>query len=222
MKSEAFSQPLLLKKLSYTAGGRRIFSDLDVEFPAGKVTVLTGASGCGKTSLLRLIAGLESPDAGEILSGDLLLSSGNKILSPWLRNLDMLFQSDSLWPDMTIESQINYVRARNSGPVKFEIGMIIERLGIRHLLERKPARLSGGEARRCQLARVLSGSPAILLLDEPLASQDVDTAASTASLLGDLLGDAGITTVLVSHETDLFEKIGWNHRQFEKICKQAV
>lgn len=211
------SASIIIKNLSYSAGGREILAGVNVEFAAGKTTLLTGPSGCGKTSLLRLIAGLEQPAAGEICHGDVLLSSADKILVPWRRDLDMLFQADSLWPDMTIEAQINYVRARNNGRVVFDMAKVVEKLRIEHLLARKPVGLSGGEARRCQLARVLAGSPAIMLFDEPLAAQDAETAQATAGLLCELLPGSAVTAVVVSHETAPFAAAGWSEIAFQEI-----
>jgi len=222
MNSDIACAPIVFRNVSYFAGGRQILVNIASEFAGGKTTLLTGPSGCGKTSLLRLIAGLESPSAGEIYHGSVLFSSSEKILSPWLRNLDMLFQSDSLWPDMTLEAQINYVRARNDGRVVFDMAAILERLQIRQLLTRKPAGLSGGEARRCQLARVLAGSPSIFLFDEPLAAQDAVTAEATAGLLCDILPGSGITAVVVSHETALFSKAGWPEVSLPQLNAQKA
>lgn len=201
---------LSLHNIGYQRNGGWILRELSFAFPLGKVTLLTGPSGCGKTTLLRLIAGLERPDSGEIRCGDTLLSSPERILSPWERGIDMLFQSDALWPGQTIRQQIEWVNSRRSSKTELcPFAEIFMELGIGDLLDRLPAGLSGGEARRCQLARVLVSRPEIILLDEPLAGQDKETAAKTAALLGKLLTSSGVSAIIVSHATELFASYSW-------------
>ncbi len=173
------------------------------------MTLLTGPSGCGKTTFLRLLAGLETPDSGEISANGNLWSNSRQITPPWQRNLDMLFQTDALWPDQTVGDQINWVKNRRKNTTVWNLDEITTGLGINGLLNRYPAGLSGGEARRCQLARVLAGSPSLLLLDEPLSGQDPATAGKTAQILADMLTRDPVTTILVSHETAPFAEFGW-------------
>lgn len=196
--------------LSFSRERIAIIRELSHEFSAGQVTLLTGPSGCGKTTLLRLLAGLEIPVAGEVTANGVLWSSAHQVLPPWQRDLDMLFQGDALWPNQTIGEQINWVQSRSHKmPTVLDISEIIECLGIKDLINRYPAGLSGGEARRCQLARVLAGNPSLLLLDEPLSGQDGETAAKTAHMLGRLLAKAQTTAIVVSHETAPFADFVW-------------
>jgi len=196
--------------LTFKRGGQTIINKLSHEFSGGSTTLLTGPSGCGKTTLLRLVAGLEVPDAGEITADGRLWSSARQIIPPWLRNLDLLFQNDALWPDQTVGDQIAWVRERRkNGNPDWNIEEITNELGINDLLKRYPAGLSGGEARRCQLARILAGSPSLLLLDEPLSGQDAVTAGKTAQLLAKLLANKQVTAIVVSHEIAQFAEFGW-------------
>lgn len=202
---------LSVQKVGYQRNGSWILRELSYAFPLRKVTLLTGPSGCGKTTLLRIIAGLETPDSGEIFCGGTLFSAPGRIMSPWQRGVDMLFQSDALWPNQTIRQQIEWVSSRRSATDALcPFAEMVEELGIVDLLDRRPAGLSGGEARRCQLARVLAGRPGIILLDEPLAGQDKETAAKTAALLGKLLSNSATTAIIVSHETELFASYSWS------------
>jgi iron(III) transport system ATP-binding protein len=201
---------LQIKSLSFARSGTKILDQLSYNFLPGKVTLLTGPSGCGKTTLLRLIAGLEAPDNGEIIAETTVWSNRKQLLPPWLRHLDLLFQKDALWPDQTVEQQIDWVRSRTQFQQKDNyLHEIYEELGISNLLNRFPAGLSGGEARRCQLARVLASGQPLLLFDEPLASQDAAAADKTAHLLMRILDERAITAIVVSHETMLFKKAGW-------------
>jgi len=196
--------------LTFKRGDQTIINKLSHEFSSGEVTLLTGPSGCGKTTLLRLIAGLEVPDSGKVTASGRLWSNSSQILPPWLRNLDLLFQNDALWPDQTVGDQIAWVRKRRkNGNTNWNIEEITTELGINDLLNRYPAGLSGGEARRCQLARILAGSPSLLLLDEPLSGQDSATAGKTAQLLAKLLASDQVTAIVVSHETAQFADFGW-------------
>jgi ABC-type sugar transport system ATPase subunit len=201
---------LRVDRLSFNREQLKIIDNISYDFAAAQVTMLTGPSGCGKTTFLRLLAGLETPDSGEILANETRWSSPQKVVPPWQRNLDMLFQGDALWPNQTVSQQIDWVRKRaQTAQANWNIDEIIEELGIKELLRRYPAGLSGGEARRCQLARILAGNPSVLLLDEPLSGQDAKSAAKTARLLGKLLKAAQITTIVVSHETALFSDFAW-------------
>ena len=201
---------LRVDSLSFVRDHLKIIDNISYEFAAGQTTLLTGPSGCGKTTLLRLLAGLETPDCGEISADETLWSSPKEVMPPWLRGLDMLFQGDALWPNQTVGQQINWIKSHyQQTPEHWNIDVIIESLGIKELLNRYPAGLSGGEARRCQLARILAGSPSVLLLDEPLSGQDAKTATKTAQLLGTLLKTAQITTIVVSHETAPFSDFAW-------------
>jgi len=199
---------LKIASLCFKRDNQTIISNLSHEFDAGSITLLTGPSGCGKTTFLRLLAGLEIPDSGEIFANDQLWSSSRQITPPWQRNLDMLFQTDALWPDQTVGSQIEWVINHRQN-TEWNLDEIATGLGIKELLKRFPAGLSGGEARRCQLARILAGKPSLLLLDEPLSGQDTVTAGRTARMLGNLLTRNPVTTILVSHETAPFAEFGW-------------
>lgn len=201
-----------LSGLAFKTDNNWVLRNLSLNFHVNKSTMLSGPSGCGKTTLLRLIAGLEQPDEGEIAFAKQIWSTANELLPPWQRDLDMLFQNDALWPNLRIGEQIEWVRKhRKKTSYKFEIKELFSKLGIEDLIERFPAGLSGGEARRCQLARVIAGEPSVLLLDEPLAAQDEATAGKTASALKTWLAEMTTTAIIATHEMKHFKECDWHH-----------
>lgn len=167
--------------------------DLAFEAPAGRVTALTGPSGAGKTSVLRWIAGLE-PIAGSLtVEGDAW-----DRLPAYRRRIGMVFQGQGLLPHLTVAGNLAYAAKRAADPMATE--EIAGVVGATHLLDRKPATLSGGEAQRAALARALIGRPKLLLLDEPLSALDVEARGEMVALLEGLLPTLGLTTILVSHD----------------------
>jgi molybdate transport system ATP-binding protein len=159
--------------------------DAAFEAPAG-FTILFGASGSGKTTILRAIAGLIRPDAGRIaVGGTTLFDSGTGVDVPvQRRRVGYLFQQLALFPHLTIRSNIAYgLHALPDSDAQDRVAAIAESFRIAHLLERKPGQVSGGERQRTALARALVTDPAILLLDEPLSALDH---AIQARILDDL------------------------------------
>ena len=177
---------------------------LDVAFQSqAKLIAVVGPSGIGKTSLLHCIAGLETPDTGHIVIGDtLLFDSGNAIdLRPEKRQCGYVFQDNRLFPHLSVEANLRYglVRANTDGAL---VGLeeITELLDIAHLMQRLPAKLSGGEARRVAIGRALLSGPRFLLLDEPLASLDPDRAEHVLQAIERLRDELTVPILHVSHD----------------------
>ncbi len=150
---------------------------LDVSFHGAKrgITALYGPSGAGKSTIIQIVAGLRRPSSGHIsLNGICLFSSKEGInLPPEKRRIGTIFQDSRLLPHLSVLSNLNYGRRLLPVAARFiEFDPVIELLGIRHLLRRRPADLSGGEKKRVAIGRALLMSPAILLMDEPLNSLD--------------------------------------------------
>lgn len=169
--------------------------DLDLtaafEAPVG-VTVLFGASGAGKSSVVNAIAGLLRPDAGRIALGDRVLFDGSTYLRPHRRNVGYVFQDARLFPHMTVQQNLTYGGADG-------LNDMVELLGLRPLLSRRPAGLSGGEKQRVALGRALLSKPQVLLLDEPLAALDGPRKAEVLPYLRDTARSAGVPIVYVTH-----------------------
>ena len=176
--------------------------DIDLELPAKGVTALFGHSGSGKTTLLRCIAGLErAPDGFLALDGE-IWQSGTHWLPTHKRRLGYVFQEASLFPHLTVMGNLRYGMRRVSGGRRAKLDQVIELLGIGHLLERKPDRLSGGERSRIGIARALAVNPRLLLMDEPLAALDLKRKQEILPYLERLHDELQIPALYVSHSPD--------------------
>lgn len=141
---------------------------------AARVVALSGPSGAGKTSVLHAIAGLVRPLSGHIeVDGVCLFDGGRRIdLPPHRRRVGYVFQDTRLFPHLDVRRNLEYGRHASHTPTRFGFNDVVELLGIAHLLARRPANLSGGEAQRVAMGRALLSQPALLLLDEPLSMLD--------------------------------------------------
>ncbi|MBB3139550.1 molybdenum ABC transporter ATP-binding protein [Halomonas organivorans] len=180
-------------------GGFRLEASLTL--PASGVTALFGPSGSGKTSLLRLIAGLDRPDSGSIRLGHETLTDTRRrrFVPPHRRRLGVVFQEARLFPHYRVRGNLAYGMR---GTARARLDDIVELLGIGHLLERFPATLSGGEARRVAIGRALLSEPRLLLMDEPLTGLDGARKQELLDYIARLARDIDIPIVYVSHETD--------------------
>jgi len=180
---------------------------LDVAFRIERpcVTALFGPSGAGKTSVVNAIAGLFRPDAGRIvIDGRVVLDTQAGIFVPArARRAGYVFQDSRLFPHMSVEDNLRFGWRRAPVPTgENEVARVIGMLGISHLLERKPASLSGGEKGRVALGRALLSSPDILLLDEPLAALDAARRAEILPYLQRLRDETKLPMFYVSHAVD--------------------
>ena len=175
--------------------------DLDVSFMAGAgVTALFGPSGSGKTTILNAIAGLERPQQGRIvIDGAAFFHSEKQIdLPPRRRSVGYVFQDALLFPHLSVAQNLRYgMRGGASG-----FGDIVALLGIEALLGRRPAKLSGGERQRVAIGRALLSRPRLLLMDEPLASLDIERKLDILPYVENLRDSFGIPILYVSHAVD--------------------
>ena len=177
--------------------------EAQLEVAPGECLVLAGPSGAGKTTLLRLVAGLERPDRGRVeCAGETWLDTRARIaLPPERRACGYLFQEGALFPHMRAWQNVAYPlrdltrRERRSRAVE-----LLERFGVAQLAESRPRECSGGERQRIALARALARRPTALLLDEPLSALDPRTRGRAAREIAGVLRDAGVPTLLVSHD----------------------
>lgn len=175
--------------------------DVDLRLPGRGITALFGHSGSGKTTLLRLIAGLARAEKGLLIfRGQVWQDEGN-----WLpthrRPLGYVFQDANLLEHLSVAGNLQYGAKRSRGR-QVNLDAAIELLGIGHLLERKPAQLSGGEGQRVAIARALSTGPSLLLMDEPLASLDLARKQEILPYLDRLHRELAIPVLYVSHAPD--------------------
>jgi len=174
---------------------------VDLEIGRGELFALLGGSGCGKTTLLRMLAGFETPDAGR------LLIDGHDMtgVPPHLRPVNMMFQSYALFPHMTVAENVGY-GLRREGVARAEtdrrVAEALEQVHLADLGRRRPAQLSGGQRQRVALARALVKRPKLLLLDEPLAALDRKLREGTRFELVRLQEQLGLTFVMVTHDQE--------------------
>ncbi len=171
---------------------------LAFEIPSTGVAALLGPSGSGKTSVLRALAGLDRI-AGTIIVDGNVWQDSHTFRPPELRRTGYVFQGTGLLPHLSVAANLDYAE-RRAPPGPFDRAHVIERTGIAHLLDRRPARLSGGEAQRASIARALLGQPRLLLMDEPLSALDTDARGDLLDWLETLLAGIGIPTLYVTHD----------------------
>jgi molybdate transport system ATP-binding protein len=177
--------------------------DVALEVPQGECLALAGPSGAGKTTVLRLLAGLARPDAGRIECGGELWLDGESgaFVPPEARRCGLVFQQYALFPHLSAWQNVAYgLRETPRAQRRPRAVELLERFGAQHVADARPRTLSGGERQRVALARALASEPNLLLLDEPLAALDPRTSARSARELGAFLGEADIPTILVTHD----------------------
>lgn len=191
----------------YPGASQDAVDALDLEIASGALFALVGASGCGKTTTMRCIAGLENPDEGEIYLGDTLVFSSEKKVNvpPYRRRVGMVFQSYAIWPHMTVAQNVSYPLKNLKLPRK-EIAErtaeALEMVGLAQMSDRPAPRLSGGEQQRVALARALVGNPDVLLLDEPLSNLDAKLREQMRVELQEIQRRLAVTAVYVTHDQD--------------------
>jgi glucose/arabinose transport system ATP-binding protein len=177
---------------------------------------ILGPSGAGKTTLMRIIAGLEVPTRGDLYFDDELVSSeGRIIVPPQERNIGMVFQTWALYPNMSAYENIAFPlknAKQKPSEIARKVEEVAETLEITHILDRRPSEISGGQQQRVALARALVKNPSVLLLDEPFSNLDAKVRDSARALVRKIQRDLQITTILVSHDpADIFanaERVG--------------
>ena len=186
-----------LDALSFTIGDFAL-SGVSLDVGPGEYFVLMGPNGSGKTILLKLIAGLLSPDSGTVRIGGRDVTG----VPPWERGVGFLPQDYALFPNRNAFRNISFgleVRGLSKDEIRAQVGKTAEMLNVSHLLKRIPATLSGGESQKVALARALVINPGVLLLDEPVSAVDEENRSIVCSELKGLQERLGVTTVHVSH-----------------------
>ena len=193
---------LSVENLSYSIGDERILNDISFKLYAGEVSCLLGPSGCGRTTLLKLIAGLLCPDQGDIFLGDQNITRINGNLRLDKHPAMMVFQDLGLFPHMKVAENVAYGLNLKTGMRKDKVESILNQLDLKGYSARYPHELSGGQQQRIALARALVLEPRILLLDEPFANLDTALRQPLAEEVLKLLRERGIITLLVTHDRE--------------------
>lgn len=202
-------------------GTNHVLKGIDLNLKRGEFFTLLGSSGCGKTTLLRIIAGLEQPDTGHLLLNGVDITE----VPPDKRNINTVFQNYALFPYMNVFNNIAYglkIRKVKKQEIKERVTEMLEVIQLPGFEQRMPNQLSGGQKQRIATARALINKPDILLLDEPLGALDLKLRKQMQSSLKELQQKLGITFVYVTHDQEealnMSDRIGvMNHGVFEQI-----
>ncbi|MFG2206832.1 ABC transporter ATP-binding protein [Streptomyces sp. NPDC048638] len=190
--------PVRLKGLHRRFGATTALDGLDLDIAAGEMVALLGPSGCGKTTALRIIAGFETADSGELTMGGQDVTH----VPAHRRDIGMVFQSYSLFPNMTAAQNVGYgLRVRRASAAE-RAAELLELVGLPGREDHYPHQLSGGQQQRVALARALAVRPRVLLLDEPLSALDAKVRLTLREEIRRIQLELGITTVFVTHDQE--------------------
>ena len=187
-----------LKNVRKSFGEHVLFENLNLKISDGEFAVLIGASGCGKTTLLDIIAGIEPIDSGEVLVDGVNILERRNRLAYYQTKLGMCFQNFALIENMTVRKNLELVQKKSRSDMSLDDAL--RRVGMTDYLDKKVCTLSGGEQQRIALARLMVKKCSIVLADEPTGSLDADNAAKVMAILS-ALNAMGKTVVMVTHDT---------------------
>ena len=204
MSSSAPSSPALaVAGLAKAFDGTSVLHGIDLHVPAGTITAVVGASGCGKTTLLRLVAGFETPDAGTVSIAGREVATASFCLPAHRRDVGYVAQDGALFPHLTVGQNIAYGLGGGMRRTRARVAELLQTVSLdESYAMRRPHQLSGGQQQRVALARALARKPAVMLLDEPFSALDTGLRASTRKAVAELLSEAGVTTLLVTHDQE--------------------
>ncbi len=197
------------KNIAHSYGTKPVLHDLTLDFKANQLTCLLGGSGCGKTTILRLIAGLEIPQTGHVIIEDKIVTKNKQILiPPNLRNIGFIFQDLALWPHFTVYKNIAFGLTERKLAnqkdkeinIKDTVFKMLDFFDLREYADRYPHQLSGGQKQLAAISRSLVLKPKILLMDEPLANLDVKLKRKILEHIKNLKHNFDLTIIYVTHD----------------------
>lgn len=196
-----------VRKVSKKFGETVVLDEIDFDVSEGEILVLLGASGSGKTTILRVIAGLEAPDSGRIV----LHGRDVTNLPARLRGTGVIFQSYALFPMMNVEENIGYglrLRGRPKKEIRETVDRLIELVHLAEHQKKKPAQLSGGQQQRVAIARTLAYEPEVLLFDEPFGALDAQIRVSLRREIRSLLKQIKVPSIFITHDQEEALELG--------------
>lgn len=188
---------------AYNKKEGNIIQDFELEVEKGEIVALVGASGSGKSTVLRLIAGLEIPARGEISIASRKVAGEKEFQPPEKREVGMVFQDYALFPHLSVAENIAFgIDNLSRKEQRTRINELLELVNLEGFEKRYPHQLSGGQQQRIALARTLAPEPELLLLDEPFSNLDAELRDKIRRELNEIIREIGITTILVSHDRE--------------------
>ena len=193
---------LELKNLNKSFGETHVLRGINLSVGKGEFITLLGSSGCGKTTTLRIIAGLETADSGSVFLEGTDISN----YEPNKRNVNTVFQNYALFPHLTVAENIGYslkIRNKSKAEIKEKVAQMLKIIQLEGYEKKMPSELSGGQAQRVALARALALAPDILIADEATSMLDMTSQAQIMRLLADLNERRGLSLIIISHDDAL-------------------
>ncbi len=189
-------------------GGPPAVDDLSLTVARGEIVTLVGPSGCGKTTTLRLVAGFERPDAGEIrIAGALVARAAETFVPPERRHVGVVFQDFALFPHLTAGANVRFGLPAGAQRLP-RARQMLDLVGLTDVADRYPHQLSGGQQQRVAVARALAPAPALLLFDEPFSNLDADLRAQVRAVVQTALRATGSTALFVTHDQEEALELG--------------
>lgn len=183
--------------------GELVLEDLDLSFKAGKIVSILGDSGSGKSTILRILAGLEKPYTGCVEIGGVIHADDRHFSQPEDRGVGMVFQDYALFPHMTVKKNILFGLSHLKKNERMKrVKDVLKLVRMEELSERYPHELSGGQQQRVALARAIAPKPTVLLLDEPFSNLDAGLQSSIRQEVKSILNEAKITAIFVTHDQE--------------------
>jgi len=185
--------------------------NVSIEFQTGEFTAIVGPSGCGKTTLLNLLGGLDNPSEGEVTIENTTLNNLNEsqLTDYRLKHIGFVFQSYNLIPVLTAEENVEFImllQKKSEKERKERVDFLMEKMGMREQMKRKPSELSGGQQQRVAVARALASKPFVILADEPTANLDSVSTKTLLDLMSRMNEEEGATFIFSTHDSRVIEK----------------
>ena len=192
---------LSLENIEKSFDGEKILKNISLDIGRGEFVTLLGSSGCGKTTTIRIIAGLLTPDSGKVV----LNGKDITMLAPEKRDVNTVFQNYALFPHMNVEKNIGYglkLKKLPANEIKAEVEKALSLVQLEGFEKRNPSQLSGGQKQRVAIARAIVNKPSVLLLDEPLGALDLMLRRQMQTELKKLQKALGITFIYITHDQE--------------------
>lgn len=204
---------ITVNNISKSFDDKQVLYDINLEFKSGETNMLIGASGTGKSVLLKCIVGLISPDEGTVeFNGRSFANASKEVQTEVRREMGMLFQGSALFDSLNVEQNVMFplnVLTKQSHEEKLDrVNFCLERVGLENVNKKMPSEISGGMKKRVGIARAIVTKPNYLFCDEPNSGLDPQTSIKIDNLIKDITDEYGITTVIVSHDMNSVLEIG--------------